>query len=275
MTSLKFLNNDNYQTYNRDIARECGSINAAVFLSELINRWEYHTDKQELIRHEGKLWFYYTCEKAEDRLVMGRKAQDGAIKKLEGKGWIESKAIGMPAKRHFIINEDKVLEFFGLKRCPNGQTSLSKRDKLECPKGTNKDVQKEQPAPIYKNSKKNSNKEREGGKPPPPPRSRKKPSSEPSKEEKPKERFGHHKNVELTEEDHKKLIDELGEAITGQLIEELGDYMKSSGRSYKCHYATIRSWNRRRKDKDAKETKDTKRNPTTPDATRDYYDNAF
>lgn len=49
LNSLYLLDSGSYQTYNRDVARALGSVNAAILLSELINRHRYHEENGELI----------------------------------------------------------------------------------------------------------------------------------------------------------------------------------------------------------------------------------
>lgn len=58
--------------------------------------------------------------------------------------------------------------------------------------------------------------------------------------------YGEFKKVLLTDHDHKKLIDSLGEDNVNALIFELDTYMASKGKKYKSHYATILSWARRK-----------------------------
>lgn len=110
---LDLLDSGNFQTYNREIARVLKSVNAAILFSELINRYQYHRNKSELIRyqnHSGE-WFYYTIEKCEERTCLTAAEQKSAIKILESKGFFQKKAIGLPAKRHFQLNIEKIIEF--------------------------------------------------------------------------------------------------------------------------------------------------------------------
>jgi len=107
MNLFKLLNGNNYLTFNREMAREIG-INASIFLSELLDKFEYF-QKQGVLKEDG--WFYLTIESAEERTTLGRDAQDGAIKKLKDLGFIQTKQIGMPAKRHFKIIKEKITEW--------------------------------------------------------------------------------------------------------------------------------------------------------------------
>jgi len=55
--------------------------------------------------------------------------------------------------------------------------------------------------------------------------------------------------VKLTEEEHLKIIEQLGRALTDDLIERLNNYIGSKGKQYKSHYHTILTWSRKEKPK--------------------------
>lgn len=78
-------------------------------------------------------WFYQTISTVEQMTTLSRRKQDKAIAKLEKLGILETDIRGMPAKRYFMINYDKVGEIlFG----DSVQTSMVKTDKLDCSKRT-------------------------------------------------------------------------------------------------------------------------------------------
>lgn len=150
---LSFLNSSEYQVYNRELAKALGSIHAAIFLSELINRRDYHKAQKTTLTHDGKEWFYYTHDKGIERLAMSRKEQDSAIRVLIKHGIIEKIQKGVPAKRYFWIDEEKILNMFGLSK---KHSRMTETDKLDCPKGTNWNDRNGQTGPyIYKNPSKN------------------------------------------------------------------------------------------------------------------------
>lgn len=62
----------------------------------------------------------------------------------------------------------------------------------------------------------------------------------------PRHRYGMYENVLLSDADMQKLQDEFP-ADYKERIERLSEYIASSGRSYKNHLATIRSWARKEK----------------------------
>ncbi len=55
-------------------------------------------------------------------------------------------------------------------------------------------------------------------------------------------KYGENGNVELTEIEYKRLAERMGVSKRDEYIEKLGDYMASTGKTYKSHYATIRNW---------------------------------
>ena len=70
-----------------------------------------------------------------------------------------------------------------------------------------------------------------------------------NKKEKKNKKIKHRAHVFLTEEEHKKLIEQLGEAKTNDMIERLDLYIGSKGDKYKSHYMTILNWLKMDKDK--------------------------
>jgi len=77
------------------------------------------------------------------------------------------------------------------------------------------------------------------------------------KESKVKESKVNNKNkhldfVLLTEEEYKKLTDNLGKSKTEEMIKKLNNYIGSKGKKYKSHYYTILNWIRMEDDKNKK-----------------------
>lgn len=237
---LSWLYADNYRTYNIDIARRLNSIHAAILLAELASRYRYHRDRDELTSDSkhGDGWFYYTQEDLEDRTLLTRKNQDTCIEILQGFGLIEKKSIGIPAKRHFRINIERINEFF---IDPSEQSRLSETDKQGCLKKTNSAVRFGQPAPyIYKPKEEPKN----NNTPLPPKGEAAEAASVREKEN--LQSFG--KFVKLGDKEHSSLKEAFGEAMVKQIIEEMNDYLSASGKKpYKDYAAAIRQWIRKRK----------------------------
>jgi hypothetical protein len=149
MSPLSFLNQDNYQIYNRQIAKFCESVSAAIMLSELVNRFEYHVARNELSSHPkyGDGWFYLTVDKAEDRTCLSRKEQLSALKILKNLELIESCEFGLPNKRYFKLKENKILQVMGLSK---NSSSTPQTDVLDGPERTYQKVPNGRTAHIYK-----------------------------------------------------------------------------------------------------------------------------
>jgi len=58
--------------------------------------------------------------------------------------------------------------------------------------------------------------------------------------------YGEFKNVLLSDDDYKKLVDKFSERGTKERIEDLSKGIASKGYKYKSHYATILNWDRRK-----------------------------
>lgn len=123
----------------------------ATILSVLISKSTWYQNNG----YDQEGWFYCTQEDLERSTTFGRKTQQAAIKHLVEEGFLEYQVSGMPAKRYFrLINDpEKLNEFIRIgmekyngyskekhsKSAINAEkSSMSKRDKQECPKRTNK-----------------------------------------------------------------------------------------------------------------------------------------
>ncbi len=61
----------------------------------------------------------------------------------------------------------------------------------------------------------------------------------------PKKKYGENGNVMLTDDEYKRLAEQMGVSKRNEYIRNLSDYMASTGKTYRSHYATIRNWWRR------------------------------
>ena len=106
---------DNYRNYPVTVARQLGSINAAIFLTELYHRYTYHKERQEIIpdlsEPEKEGWFFFTAETCEERTFLSSREQSTAIKILTDLDIIEQKNFGSPCKRHFRFNLEKLRDY--------------------------------------------------------------------------------------------------------------------------------------------------------------------
>ena len=100
------LGKESHWQINKQLARLVG-IEAALFLSDLISKREYFSERGEL--EDG--WFFNTQENIEKDTTLSEFQQRKAISILVEKGFITIKKMGIPAKNHFIINDDLLLNY--------------------------------------------------------------------------------------------------------------------------------------------------------------------
>ena len=87
------------------------SVNAAIVLCELCQRFIYHSSREELITiNETQDWFYHTIDAMEDRLGITRKEQDHAISILKHFGVIATIVKGVPPRRFFLLLPERIAE---------------------------------------------------------------------------------------------------------------------------------------------------------------------
>jgi hypothetical protein len=122
---------------NKDFAKSFG-IECAILISDLVDKNTYFNQE----------WFFNTAENIENDTTLSRFQQDKAIKILIENGFIETKLMGIPAKKHFKINENNLLNFFN--------TINLKSEKQVCEKLTNYNSNNLQ---TINNNKDNKNKE--------------------------------------------------------------------------------------------------------------------
>ena len=121
-----FLSQTSFWQVNKLLTNKLKSIEASVFLSDLIDKEKYHGDRDELIEVDGKIYFYATSEDIEDTTTLSYKIQKKCIKILLEHELIETKLMGMPAKLHFTICTDKIGQLF--------KTSIAQKSKQVLPK---------------------------------------------------------------------------------------------------------------------------------------------
>jgi len=91
---------------NKELAKQVG-LKSAVLLADLISKEEYFISKGMT---DG--WFFNTAKNIESDTSLTSHQQRKAIKNLKDLGVIETKVVGIPAKQHFKIIENKLLSYF-------------------------------------------------------------------------------------------------------------------------------------------------------------------
>lgn len=104
MKLTQMLATRNYIIVNKPLAKLLG-INASIMLGELCSEYEYWKNQGKL--EEGE-YFFSTTSNIEENTTLTRKLQDTAIKKLKEIDLIDTKLMGLPAKRYFRINQEKL-----------------------------------------------------------------------------------------------------------------------------------------------------------------------
>mgnify|MGYP003121127577 CR=1 FL=1 len=106
---------------NKELARQVG-LKEAVLLADLISKEEYF-----IANGITDGWFFNTAKNIEQDTCLTTHQQSRAIKRLEDLGILETKVVGIPAKKHFKIIENKLLSYFN--------TSFKESDKQVFEKG--------------------------------------------------------------------------------------------------------------------------------------------
>ena len=102
--------------FNPLLAKVSKSACAGLFMSQLLY-WYGKGIKKD--------WVYKTIEEMTEETQLTRREQDTSIKKWKVLGVLNIKLMGIPAKRHFKIDIDKLIDLLGV---------VVKNAKLDCQK---------------------------------------------------------------------------------------------------------------------------------------------
>jgi hypothetical protein len=100
------LSSSAFLIVNKQLAKQVG-LKGAVLLADLISKEEYF-----IANGMTDGWFFNTAKNIEDDTCLTSHQQRKAIKSLKELGIIETKVVGIPAKQHFKIIENKLLSYF-------------------------------------------------------------------------------------------------------------------------------------------------------------------
>lgn len=103
MNILSLLASDNYIVINRDLLKKYG-INVALMLCELASEYNYFDQNGKL--EDGM--FYSTIGNIHERTGLSKYQQSEALKVLDNIGIVKSVVKGIPAKRYFKIDVEKL-----------------------------------------------------------------------------------------------------------------------------------------------------------------------
>lgn len=246
MGVLQLLASSGFITVNKYLIKTLG-LDEAVIFGELCSKYDYRAARGEL---DENGYFFCTVEDLEDTTTLGERRQRKAINSLVKIGLIEQVTKGLPRKRFFKINENAVLAIFSVQSLQNaGQSSCKTQDTVPAKCRINKNTHNKNTKQEYIN--KNIEKEGYRGKVNNIPSDK---FSEEIKEQSqkplpppPKSPFGEFKNVFLSEEEHKVLIDRYGTTATENYIGQLDRYMQKdfaikARYARRNHYAVLIDW---------------------------------
>lgn len=100
------LSSSAFLIVNKQLAKQVG-LKGAVLLADLISKEEYF-----IANGMTDGWFFNTAKNIEEDTCLTSHQQRKAIKSLKELGIIETKVVGIPAKQHFKIIENKLLSYF-------------------------------------------------------------------------------------------------------------------------------------------------------------------
>jgi len=171
MKLMSVLSGNGFVMFNKELAHEV-SVNASIIFGQLCSSYESFGSKNMLTVREGKDYFFLTSETLEKETALTYKQQLKAAKELESFGYIETRVMGVPSKKHFHITDKIKLDLLGNPRSakredldistnqdsidPKESSSYAKREHLGVNKRHSKPVQKG--STIKKKNKKEQDK---------------------------------------------------------------------------------------------------------------------
>lgn len=140
MSLKKILCQSKFWIINQDLSKKLG-IPATLFLSELLDKFEYHENNKDLISHKGEDgYFFVTIESIEEKFGYGEWHQRKIIEILQNYGIIKQSNFGMPSKRYFKIYPEILIKFMdeilveqGIVPCSTSVSSLATTCTVPCP----------------------------------------------------------------------------------------------------------------------------------------------
>lgn len=126
---LQLIASSSFLTVNMAIAKQVGN-DAAILLAELASSQVYFENNGMLT--DGM--FFETVELIEDRTNLTKYQQSKAVKVLEESGILRTKLKGIPAKRYFFVDGEKIVELVDHKKSKNLTTGSQKTSPQEVKK---------------------------------------------------------------------------------------------------------------------------------------------
>lgn len=111
---LRLISNRGFIAVNKQLAKMYG-LDEAVLLGELAGEFEYWEARGEV--EDG--FFYSTVENVQENTTLSDRRQRSAIKTLKEAGIISMQVRGLPPKRYFSIDEERLLQELSLANAQN------------------------------------------------------------------------------------------------------------------------------------------------------------
>jgi len=115
------LSSTAFLVVNKKLAKKIG-LHETVLLADLISKEQYFIENNQI--QNG--WFFNTAKNIQEDTSLTAHQQRKAIKKLKSLGIIETKLVGIPAKLHFKIIENKLLNYFNTSCKETAQQEVKK-----------------------------------------------------------------------------------------------------------------------------------------------------
>lgn len=129
MGILQLIASSNFITLNKDLIRTLG-LEEALLIGELASEYDYWQNQDKL--EDG--FFYSTVENVKEHTTLTDYQQRKALNKLQKLGLIETKVMGIPAKRYVKINEKELVTLLNQQFLKNLRTGSQKTEELEVKK---------------------------------------------------------------------------------------------------------------------------------------------
>lgn len=227
MMFARLLSSSNYIIVNKDLIKVLG-LNEAVILGELCSEYTHWENTNQL--KEGG-YFYSTRENIEEQTGINPHFQRITMKNLEEKGILISKRMGIPCKKYYKLNEDRIIYYLQKAKILDKLPDVHEvNDKEETTSMSSEQTDKSQDDDVLDINNNNINNKINNNN---------KLTRESQTEA---EKIQYATLVSMTEKEYQDLLNTYGESTTKQLIEQLSLYKQAHGKRYDSDYAAILLW---------------------------------
>ena len=101
------IRSDAFWLVNKKLAHYLKSIDAALFLADLVSKKEYFKQNNQLDEYGG---FFNTTDQLEQQLLLTESRRRQITNQLVTLGLLKVVKRGLPSKNYYYIQEDKILE---------------------------------------------------------------------------------------------------------------------------------------------------------------------